>query len=46
MKQLYVMVLRIIWSFKIEISKDPSERDWDIDPRKVRPTTSFDTRMR
>lgn len=38
MKQLYVMVLRMIWSFKIEISKVPSEQGWSIDPRKVRLT--------
>jgi cytochrome P450 len=29
-KQLYVMILRLIWSFKIELSNDPKESRWQM----------------
>lgn len=34
-RQLYIMLLRLIWSFKIELSKDPSENNWGIHPLLV-----------
>lgn len=35
-RQLYIMLLRVIWSFKIELSKDPAECRWQMRPLKVR----------
>jgi cytochrome P450 len=34
-RQLYVMLLRLIWSFKIELSKDPAERFERLRPLEV-----------
>ncbi|OQV02173.1 hypothetical protein CLAIMM_07412 [Cladophialophora immunda] len=31
-RQLYTMLLRLIWAFKIELSRDPSDNNWGIDP--------------
>ncbi|KAH8812106.1 cytochrome P450 [Xylogone sp. PMI_703] len=31
-RQLYIMILRIIWAFKIELSSNPLENKWNIDP--------------
>ena len=34
-RQQYILLLRLIWSFKIEPSKDPTERDWQMRPLEV-----------
>lgn len=34
-RQLYIMLLRLIWAFKIELSKDPAENNWGVDPLLV-----------
>lgn len=34
-RQLYVLILRLIWSFKIEVSKDPTERFERMRPLEV-----------
>ncbi|RFU24453.1 hypothetical protein B7463_g11887, partial [Scytalidium lignicola] len=33
-RQLYIMMLRLIWAFKIELSTDPLENKWNIHPLK------------
>jgi hypothetical protein len=35
-RQLYTMLLRLIWAFKIELSTNPAENKWGIDPLQVR----------
>lgn len=34
-RQLYIMLLRLIWSFKIELSKDVADNKWRVDPLQV-----------
>ena len=34
-RQLYVLILRLIWSFKIELSKEPGENGWQMRPLEV-----------
>ena len=34
-RQLYIMLLRLIWAFKIELSDDSRENEWGVDPLKV-----------
>ena len=35
-RQLYILLLRLIWAFKIELSADPRENQWTIRPVEVR----------
>ena len=35
-RQLYIMLLRLMWAFKIELSNNPSENNWGIHPLQVR----------
>lgn len=34
-RQLYVLILRLIWSFNIELSKDSAENNWSMRPLEV-----------
>ena len=34
-RQLYIMLLRLIWAFKLELSTDPAENTWSIHPLHV-----------
>lgn len=34
-RQTYIFVLRLLWSFKIELSKDPGENNWQARPLDV-----------
>ena len=34
-RQLYISILRFIWSFKIELSRDPAEKKWQMRPLEV-----------
>lgn len=36
-RQLYILFLRLIWAFRIELSKNESQNDWSVDPLKVGP---------
>ncbi|OLL26238.1 3-hydroxyphenylacetate 6-hydroxylase [Neolecta irregularis DAH-3] len=31
-RELYIVFMRMLWAFKIELSEDPKERDFNIDP--------------
>lgn len=35
-RQQYILMQRLIWSFKIELSKDPAEQGWQMRPLEVR----------
>lgn len=34
-RQLYIMIVRLIWAFKIELSEDSLDNEWGIDPLLV-----------
>ena len=31
-RELYILLLRLLWAFRIELSKDPRENEWSMRP--------------